>query len=228
MREYCLYFLIALAISACKPKNEAKESSTDAKVSPIPPGLASEGKILYNTCAVCHGSSGEGNKKLNAPALANSESWYLYRQLMNFKKGIRGASPQDSLGYQMAAMAKALKDSIAVSHVVAYIKTMQAVAIPAFISGDVKKGEQYYQMICGSCHGPRAIGNQKMNAPRITGLEDWYIKRQISNFKKSIRGAHPKDILGAQMIPMVALLPNDQAVHDVIAYICSTTDPVSR
>lgn len=228
MCKYCLGFLFALAISTCNSKKESKESFLVAAVFSVPVGIAAEGKILYAPCAPCHGSAGEGNKKLNAPALTNIESWYLYRQLMNFKKGIRGGSTQDSIGYQMAAMANTLKDSIAVSHVVAYVKAMPPVAIPAFTSGDVRKGEQYYQTICGSCHGPRAVGNEKMNAPRLSGLDDWYIERQLINFKKSIRGVHPRDILGAQMIPMVALLPNDQAVHDVIAYIRSTSEPAAR
>jgi cytochrome c oxidase subunit 2 len=128
----------------------------------------------------------------------------------------------------MAAMAKTLKDSIAASDVIAYIKIMPGVSIAPVQIGDKKKGENSYQSICGSCHGPNAKGNEKLNAPRLSGLNDWYLKEQLRKFKHSIRGAHPDDKLGAQMISMVAMLPDDQSVNDVIAYILSTTQAVSQ
>ncbi|HPH47019.1 MAG TPA: hypothetical protein PKU83_08430, partial [Chryseolinea sp.] len=62
----------------------------------------------------------------------------------------------------------------------------------------------------------------------LNGVDDWYLESQINKFKNSIRGAHPADKFGAQMIPMVTLLTSDQAVKDVIAYIRSTTKPVSE
>ena len=128
----------------------------------------------------------------------------------------------DTLGFQMAAMANTLRDSIAVNDIVAYIGTMPATLATSTIIGDVTKGKLTYQTICGSCHGPSAMGNVKMNAPRLNSLEDWYLKRQINNIKNSVRGSHPQDVLGAQMIPMMALLPDPQAIDDVIAYIVST------
>ena len=98
---------------------------------------------------------------------------------------------------------------------------MPSVSLPALIAGDIKKGKRTYETICGSCHGQAARGNEKLNAPNLNGLDDWYIKRQVYSFKNGIRGTHPEDVLGAQMIPMMALLTNDQAVDDVIAYIRS-------
>jgi cytochrome c oxidase subunit 2 len=62
-----------------------------------------------------------------------------------------------------------------------------------------------------------------MNAPRLNGLEEWYLKRQIKNFQDSVRGSHPDDKLGAQMMAMAALLKNDEALNDVVAYIQSTS-----
>jgi hypothetical protein len=46
-------------------------------------------------------------------------------------------------------------------------------------------------------------------------------------FKKSIRGAHPDDKLGAQMITMMAMLPDEQSINDVIAYMHSAGEKVS-
>jgi cytochrome c553 len=229
MTKYYFTFLILVVSLGCSSKKDtplSKETPINFDIESVMlSGSSEEGKQLFASCAVCHGTLGEGNAKLNAPALANMDSWYVYRQMTNFRKEIRGSSPQDTLGFQMAAMAKILKDSMSVSHIVAYLKTMPQAIVTSSIKGDVTKGKLTYQTVCGSCHGPSAKGNEKMNAPRLNGLEDWYIKRQILNFKNSIRGSHPKDILGAQMIPMMALLPDDQAIDDVIAYILTTEQP---
>lgn len=216
---YAFLLLLSLACTSRK-ENETKQNQPTAK---LRVGNAEEGKKLFTTCVACHGDAAQGNKQMHAPALANADNWYLYRQLMNFKKGIRGNSEKDTLGIQMAGMANTLLDSIAVSNVVAYIKTLPAIELPVQIKGDIKKGERAYQSVCGSCHGQGAKGNEMMNAPRLNGVDDWYLKHQISKFKNSIRGSHPKDTYGQQMVPMAALLADEQAVNDVIAYIRSTT-----
>jgi cytochrome c oxidase subunit 2 len=222
------YLVLALVFLGCSSKEEKKSNSKLLAVAHLPVGNPEQGKTLFITCKTCHGDIAQGNQKLRAPALASTDDWYLYRQLMNFHKGFRGYLPEDTLGIQMAAMAKTLKDSIAIRDVVAYIKSMPDVELPSIIKGDIKKGERAYQSICGSCHGPGAKGNEKMNAPRLNGLDDWYLKHQIIKFKKSVRGAHPSDKFGAQMIPMVTVLANEQAINDVIAYIRSTTQPVTE
>ncbi|MEJ1242273.1 c-type cytochrome [Chryseolinea sp. T2] len=219
------YVVFALIFLACSSREQNKIAEQYTAASQLPAGNPVEGLGLYAPCKTCHGDYAQGNKQLNAPALANSDIWYLQRQLRNFQKGIRGYHAQDSSGLQMAAMAKTLKDSIAIADVVAYIETMPDVQIASTIKGDIKKGERTYQSTCGSCHGPGAKGNEKMNAPRLNGLDDWYIRQQISKFKSSVRGAHPEDKFGAQMVPMMALLADEQAIDDVIAYIRSTTQP---
>lgn len=220
IRQRTIIFLFLLLSFGCTTNKTSEATSGHA--SPTIGGNIEEGKKLYKSCIACHGTSGEGDEDLKSPSLANSDTWYLYRQLMNFKNGIRGSSPNDTSGYQMAAMSNTLKDSIDVSHVVAYINTLPAVSLPAVLKGDIQKGKRIYENLCGSCHGQAASGNEKMNAPNLNGLEDWYIKRQVYNFKNGLRGTHPKDILGGQMVPMMALLTNNQAVDDVIAYIRST------
>jgi len=217
-----------MLLVGCSSKEPKSSTPTNGAVAQQPVGNPVEGKVLYTTCAACHGEAAQGNQELNAPTLVNSDSWYLYRQLTNFQKGVRGYLAEDTAGLQMAAMAKALKDSITMSHVVAYIKTLPETDLPALIQGDVRKGERTYQSICGACHGPGAKGNEKMNAPRLNGLDDWYLKQQMKKFKASVRGAHPADKFGLQMVPMMALLADEQAIDDVIAYIRSTTQPSEK
>ncbi|HEY3403094.1 MAG TPA: c-type cytochrome [Ohtaekwangia sp.] len=214
------FIILVVVLFGCSAKKDQVESS-DIQQSYT--GDPATGKLLYATCVPCHGDAGQGNRKMNAPALANLDSWYLNHQLLNFSKGIRGDSQTDTLGFQMAAMAKTLKDSVAVADVVAYINTLPDATLIASLSGDIKKGERTYQSVCGSCHGSGAKGNELMNAPRLSGTDDWYLKRQLVNFKNSVRGAHPDDKLGAQMVPMSALLADEEAVNNVIAYIVSHT-----
>jgi len=214
------FSLILTVCFACgAPKKEEKQTKKYMAVQSL--AVSEEGRPLYAACKACHGDYGQGNSKLNASALANTDSWYLYRQLMNFRKGIRGYLLADTHGVQMAAFAASIRDSISVNHLIAYIDDMPEAPLRNTLTGDIKKGERTYQSICGSCHGPQGRGNEAMHDPRLNGLDDWYLKRQVFNFKNSLRGAHPQDIYGSQMVPMATLLKDDQSINDVIAYIRS-------
>ena len=58
-----------------------------------------------------------------------------------------------------------------------------------------------------------------MNAPGLKGMSDWYLVTQLKNFKQGIRGAHPQDMYGGQMALLAAILTDDRAVDDLVAYI---------
>lgn len=87
-------------------------------------GNPERGKALYAVCATCHGDNAEGRQEMNAPALAGRETWYLVRQLRNFKSGARGVDSRDIYGLQMAPMAQVLADDQAIDDVVAYIGSL--------------------------------------------------------------------------------------------------------
>ena len=87
-------------------------------------GDTAHGKEIYQTCAACHGASGEGNQALQAPALASRSDWYLAKQIVNYQKGLRGADERDTLGAQMRAIVATLSDEQAITDVVAYINTL--------------------------------------------------------------------------------------------------------
>ena len=86
------------------------------------------------------------------------------------------------------------------------------------------RGEKVYQSNCVACHGPDGKGNKALNSPSLVGLQDWYIVRQLKNFKDGIRGSHKDDIYGQSMRPMSMTLINDKAMKDVTAYILSLRD----
>jgi len=184
-------------------------------------GDPAKGKAAYAVCAACHGANGMGNKALNAPQIAGQEPWYLERQLNNFKGGIRGAHPKDPYGMQMRPMALTLANDQAVSDMAAFLSSMPvSKSSESTVKGDVTAGKASY-MICQTCHGPKGGGNKALNSPKLTGLQDWYIVRQLKNFKAGIRGTKSGDLFGMQMSPMAMTLANDEAINNVAAYIAT-------
>lgn len=96
---------------------------------------------------------------------------------------------------------------------------MCLVTVPAaFAEGDAKRGQQLYQ-VCAACHGDDARGNPDTQAPQLAGQFDWYLIRQLKNFKNGSRGTGTDDIYGGVMKPMADALQDDQAIADVVAYI---------
>ena len=163
-----------------------------AEVLSAPAPDISAGQGSYAVCGACHGASGEGNVALNAPKIAGQEAWYIKRQINNFKHGLRGTAADDTFGAQMAPMAATLPDETAVKNVAAYIASLPDADSPSTISGDVSRGEDIFET-CKSCHGVGGEGIWALNAPRLKNANDWYMVRQIENYKKGARGAHPQD-----------------------------------
>lgn len=85
-------------------------------------------------------------------------------------------------------------------------------------AADAAAGQSAYA-VCAACHGQKAEGNEALGGPRLAGLDDWYLVRQINNYNKGLRGYDPKDTFGMQMKPMAATLGTEKAVNDVVAYI---------
>jgi len=181
-------------------------------------GDAAAGKALFTTCTACHGENAQGNKELGAPKLAGQSGWYLARQLDSFKHGVRGSNENDQYGKQMIPFASMLADDTAVRNVVAYIGTLPDTRPDTSVGGNPERGAKLYAT-CSACHGTRAEGIWGTNAPRLAGMSDWYLERQLTYFKAGIRGGHPDDIYGDQMNLVANVLVGENAIKDVIAYI---------
>jgi len=183
-------------------------------------GDAAAGQAAYAVCSACHGPQGQGNPQLNAPKLAGQAGWYLSRQLQAFKLGIRGGSDKDAFGKQMIPFAATLADDTAIKNVVAYINSLPDAHPEGTVSGNPSKGREHY-VTCAYCHGSGGQGVWSTNAPRLSHMSDWYMKRQLQNFKQGVRGGHPQDFGGAQMAAMAKSLADEQAINDVLQHIDS-------
>lgn len=181
---------------------------------------AADGRAQFASCIACHGSKGEGNTTLGAPAIAGQDAAYLQRQLQHFRAGRRGTHKSDTFGAQMrAAGAATLRDDAAIAAVAAYVAALPKTRQAAPAKGDLRNGNNLYHGKCGACHGGNAEGNPALNAPRLAGLDAAYVRRQFSYFRDGVRGTDPKDVPGRQMAMMSRTLPADRDLDDVIAFI---------
>jgi cytochrome c oxidase subunit 2 len=188
-----------------------------AQLATRPAPSVTAGQAAYAVCSACHGAEGEGNQALNAPKLAGQPGWYLARQLQNFKHGIRGSEPGDAVAAQMAAIAAPL-EAAAIDDVVAYIGTLPDHRPRPTVSGDASRGAAGYTT-CAYCHGGSGQGSWSTNAPRLAVMSDWYLARQLEQFRKGLRGRHPQDFSGAQMARLSGVVREGEATDDLLAYI---------
>ena len=95
--------------------------------------------------------------------------------------------------------------------------------IQATAPGDPTLGAASYA-VCAACHGAQGEGLLALNAPKLSGQDPQYLRLQLRNFKLGRRGIHEDDVYGKQMAPMAAILVNDAAVDNVLAYIGTLPD----
>ena len=180
------------------------------------------GEQLFALCTQCHGVDGGGNSMALAPGIAGLPVWYIEAQLEKFKTGVRGLHPDDTGGMRMYPMSLWLREAADQKSVAAYVASLPQAEFENELeqAGDAAKGAGFYA-VCSACHMADASGNEGMGAPPLNTFSDWYLYTAISKYKSGVRGSGPGDALGAAMIGMVATLPTEDSIHDVIAHIQS-------
>ncbi|TFH73409.1 c-type cytochrome [Gammaproteobacteria bacterium LSUCC0112] len=76
-------------------------------------------------------------------------------------------------------------------------------------------GVEVSDRFCLTCHGTDGQGNIGIDAPRLAGMERWYLQRQLEIFRSGLRGTHPEDLNGKEMQPMAAIL-SDESIQDIL------------
>lgn len=71
---------------------------------------------------------------------------------------------------------------------------------------------------CTTCHGVDGRGNEGVQAPRLAGMEPWYLRRQLALFKAGMRGKHAEDLQGLEMQPMAAIL-SDNDIDEIVNWV---------
>ena len=197
-----LFWIGGLCLSGCRL------GATDA---------ATRGREVFETCVPCHNADGSGNPAVGAPNIAGMKEWYVEEQLEDFRAGIRGAHFSDVEGMRMRPMALSLTSDEDVKAVAHYVETLPPVRHASSLPGDPKAGQALFAT-CAACHGDDGAGNQDLKAPRIAGVDDWYLATELRKFSSGIRGTSPKDTGGRLMRPMARALPGEDAIRNVVAY----------
>jgi cytochrome c553 len=83
-------------------------------------------------------------------------------------------------------------------------------------------GDQRNFEYCTVCHGANGNGNPAIHAPRIAGLEPWYLRSQFDRFKVGWRGRHADDAPGNEMRPVAEALSLAE-IDQAIAYVGTLT-----
>lgn len=185
---------------------------------------SNRGKELFATCAECHGNAGEGNLAIGAPNIAGMNAWYVEAELRKFRAGVRGAQFEDTEGMRMRPMSLSLASDTDVSEVASYVASLPPVRHAPILGGDPQAGKRRYAL-CSGCHGPTGSGNEAVKAPRLAGVDDWYLATEIKKFHNGVRGADPRDTEGSAMAPLTRALNNDKVVRDLADYITTLKEP---
>lgn len=184
------------------------------------------GEIYRRACSTCHGVDAMGSLTMQAPKLAGREDWYLLRQYSNFIEDIRGTGSEERWANQMRYQVQLIHRPGIERGLINYVTSLED--RPANITikeGDTNAGAMLYQNHCSACHGAEGKGNTQLNAPGLSGMNDWYLLRQLQKFRDGLRGTHPEDTYGAQMVPSAQALRDDEALVDIVAFINTLSRP---
>jgi cytochrome c553 len=72
---------------------------------------------------------------------------------------------------------------------------------------------------CLLCHGANANGNYGIRAPKISGMEPWYLARQLDNFASGARGVTAQDDSGHEMGPVGMRLKHEGITEAAVQFI---------
>ncbi len=72
---------------------------------------------------------------------------------------------------------------------------------------------------CLLCHGSNANGNPGIHAPKLSGMEPWYLARQLENFAAGVRGVPADDAGGHEMMPVGLRLKQEGIIDAAVQFI---------
>ena len=147
-------------------------------------------EVFRDRCTPCHLQTGMGIREMNAPSIAGLPRWYITDQLRKFRRDQRGFHKDDDSGHLMQANAVAL-DERSIAFVGRYIENLTANKNRNSLNlENAERGKKLYKNFCSECHGENAEGKRANRIPPMTSQQDWYLLRQMENFKAGKRTHH--------------------------------------
>jgi cytochrome c553 len=106
------------------------------------------------------------------------------------------------------------------------ILTLAPVVMPAYAQPDAEAGRRSYE-VCAGCHGFLGEGNALVGAPRLVGIERWYLEAQIESFRAGRRGYSDDDVSGKRMALMAQAVDGDRELGDLLTWIGTLPAPAN-
>lgn len=99
------------------------------------------------------------------------------------------------------------------------LAAVAAILALACMTSSAKAGNEFDY--CLLCHGTNANGNYGIRAPKLSGMEPWYLARQLENFAAGVRGAPAADAAGHEMRPVAWRLKQEDTLAAAVKFIGS-------
>lgn len=96
-------------------------------------------------------------------------------------------------------------------------KVAMGVAVALGLAASASAGNDFDY--CLLCHGSNANGNYGIRAPKISGMEPWYLARQLENFAAGVRGVPPEDDGGHEMGPVGWRVKSEGTLDAAVKFI---------
>ncbi len=196
------------------------------------------GEDINETCAGCHGESGQGGKEGEYPRLAGLPATFIARQLHLFRDRRR---PNMAMIEYVDHRQMPDPDIIDVSAYLAIIElpsrlppldetdpgfnayqrlldAERVMQIP-LAEGDTRIGRKLYKRECASCHGRKGWGDTNEGVPMLAGQYTNYLWRQVDKYKARDRIHDPS----APEEQLLAEFTKEE-LRDIFAYLSTADD----
>ena len=183
------------------------------------------GVEAQDICAECHGLDGAGNH-IKFPRLAGQKPEYIIKQLNDFRSGRRKND-----GGQMERMATELEEKD-IPQVADWFSKQEAPWPKPTIDAELEFARARQLATAGangspgclSCHSAASpyLYDRPYVAPRLAGQRDYYIAKQLRDFRDGRRGNDPDDIMrkivlrltDAEINSLSVYLSQNPALHE--------------
>ena len=168
-----------------------------------PKALALGRSIFSNTCATCHGSSGQG--AIGYPNLTDAIwNWggtpdHVLQSVLDGREGVMP---------EWGTVLTGMGGPEAVDYTIAYVRTLAA---PETLQNNymAARGRKLYEGVCVACHGIDGKGNQDIGAPDLTDDYWMYGSSRDSLYQTIVHGRHGvmpahRELLGETRARLVA------------------------